>query len=128
MSAQSIHVGSGWSNGATITQHRACICSFVCFSSVTCASPLIAKAVRRRRASTGEIDLLRATGSPDRPIVFQPRDPVYLSNSMPKPEAVNDPIHVDADLLRLRQECKLMPDVSVRGPSSCVCVCVCVCL
>ena len=117
-------MGSGWSNNTTSCLYLL-FCLFL-FRHMRVSTHC--KAMRRRRASTGEIDLLRATGSPDRPIVFQPRDPVYLSHSMPKPEAVDDPIHVDADLLRLRQECKLMPDVSVRGPSSCVCVCVCVCV
>ena len=63
-------------------------------------------------------------------ISFEPRPPVHLSAPPSKPEAedtevhlsappskpeAEDTAHVDEDLLRLREECTLMPDVPVRA-------------
>ena len=73
----------------------------------------IAKVVRQRRASTGDL-CLYAAGTPNGPIEFEPRAPVYLSTPSPKPWVADDPVHVDGDLLRLREECTLMPDAAVR--------------
>ena len=67
----------------------------------------------RRRKSTGNLEV-RDVPDVSEVISFEPRTPIKLSTPRSKPKA-EDPVHVDEDLLRLREECKLMPDVSVRA-------------
>lgn len=67
-----------------------------------------------RRKSTGKLEV-NGAAPPGVAIAFEAPAPSNRATPSPKPESVDGPVHVDEDLLRLRQECMLTPDVSVRS-------------